>query len=197
MTGTDHSSRPTGSPASSPSTTRSESVATGLVISTSPAALSEVPRGSTVRIVVSNGPSGPGSPTATVVAPTVTTPQPRNDGIGAMMLGLDEFARVLVTLPTPLLMPLDGERYGYVPTVVYSCGAPLHGGTDPGGQLNLDQFPEGIGQDLSQVRRQRRIRGGQRRRARVQGRIRCGHRASSFPVAWTFLRIARWIPPTR
>ena len=53
----------------------------------------------------------------------------RTYSIGAMLLDLDEPAKVLATLPTPLLTPLEDERDGYVPNVVYSCGALLHGDT--------------------------------------------------------------------
>jgi predicted GH43/DUF377 family glycosyl hydrolase len=51
----------------------------------------------------------------------------RTYSIGAMLLDLDEPAKVLATLPTPLLTPHEDERDGYVPNVVYSCGALLHG----------------------------------------------------------------------
>ncbi len=53
----------------------------------------------------------------------------RTYSIGAMLLGLDEPTKVLAALPTPLLTPLEDERDGYVPNVVYSCGALLHGDT--------------------------------------------------------------------
>jgi predicted GH43/DUF377 family glycosyl hydrolase len=33
---------------------------------------------------------------------------------------------VLVQLAEPLLSPTDAEREGYVPNVVYSCGALVH-----------------------------------------------------------------------
>jgi predicted GH43/DUF377 family glycosyl hydrolase len=46
--------------------------------------------------------------------------------IGAMLLDLDEPTRVLGSLQEPLLRPRDEEREGYVPNVVYSCGAMLH-----------------------------------------------------------------------
>ncbi len=53
----------------------------------------------------------------------------RQYSIGALLLDLDDPTVVLGRLPEPLLQPLDGEREGYVPNVVYSCGAVLHDGT--------------------------------------------------------------------
>jgi predicted GH43/DUF377 family glycosyl hydrolase len=47
--------------------------------------------------------------------------------IGAVLLDLDDPARVLGQLSAPLMDPNDSERNGYVPNVVYSCGALLHG----------------------------------------------------------------------
>jgi len=47
--------------------------------------------------------------------------------IGAILLDLDDPARVLGQLSDPLMVPDDSERNGYVPNVVYSCGALLHG----------------------------------------------------------------------
>ena len=43
--------------------------------------------------------------------------------IGAMLLDLRDPTRVIGTLDTPLLSPLQSERDGYVPNVVYSCGS--------------------------------------------------------------------------
>jgi predicted GH43/DUF377 family glycosyl hydrolase len=43
--------------------------------------------------------------------------------IGALLLDLDDPARVIGALQEPLLAPADDERDGYVPNVVYSCGA--------------------------------------------------------------------------
>jgi predicted GH43/DUF377 family glycosyl hydrolase len=48
--------------------------------------------------------------------------------IGAVLLDLDDPTRMIGRLRKPLLSPLDGEREGYVPNVVYSCGSLLHGG---------------------------------------------------------------------
>jgi predicted GH43/DUF377 family glycosyl hydrolase len=50
----------------------------------------------------------------------------RTYAIGAMLLDLDDPRRVLGRLARPLLEPGAGERDGYVPNVVYSCGAFLH-----------------------------------------------------------------------
>jgi len=47
--------------------------------------------------------------------------------IGALLLDLDDPSRVIGDLSEPLLTPNAGERDGYVPNVVYSCGAMLHG----------------------------------------------------------------------
>jgi predicted GH43/DUF377 family glycosyl hydrolase len=48
--------------------------------------------------------------------------------MGAMLLDLDRPDRVVADLPEPILEAGDDERDGYVPNVVYSCGAMLHGG---------------------------------------------------------------------
>ncbi len=48
--------------------------------------------------------------------------------IGAFMLALDDPARVIGRLPRPLVTPDENEREGYVPNVVYSCGAVVHQG---------------------------------------------------------------------
>ena len=53
----------------------------------------------------------------------------RRYGIGAMLLDLDDPTVVRGRLSRPLLTPDDEERSGYVPNVVYSCGAMLHGRT--------------------------------------------------------------------
>ncbi len=47
--------------------------------------------------------------------------------IGALLLDLDDPQRVLGELREPLLEPDSTEREGYVPNVVYSCGAMAHG----------------------------------------------------------------------
>ncbi len=48
--------------------------------------------------------------------------------IGAILLDLRDPTRVIGRLREPLLAPEGGEREGYVPNVVYSCGSLLHGG---------------------------------------------------------------------
>jgi predicted GH43/DUF377 family glycosyl hydrolase len=47
--------------------------------------------------------------------------------IGAFLLDLEDPSRVIGRLREPLLQPNADEREGYVPNVVYSCGALLHG----------------------------------------------------------------------
>ncbi|MGB9303723.1 MAG: glycoside hydrolase family 130 protein [Mycobacterium sp.] len=49
--------------------------------------------------------------------------------IGAILLDLDDPTRILGQLRQPLLSPASDERDGYVPNVVYSCGALVHAGT--------------------------------------------------------------------
>jgi predicted GH43/DUF377 family glycosyl hydrolase len=48
--------------------------------------------------------------------------------LGALLLDIDDPSRVIGHLEEPLLSPSDDERDGYVPNVVYSCGALLHAG---------------------------------------------------------------------
>ncbi|MFW5750890.1 MAG: glycoside hydrolase family 130 protein, partial [Planctomycetota bacterium] len=48
--------------------------------------------------------------------------------LGAALLDRDEPERVIGRLRQPLLEPLEDEREGYVPNVVYSCGALAHNG---------------------------------------------------------------------
>ena len=52
----------------------------------------------------------------------------RNYCIGAALLDREDPRRVIGRLRQPLLEPLDHERDGYVPNVVYSCGSLLHNG---------------------------------------------------------------------
>jgi predicted GH43/DUF377 family glycosyl hydrolase len=47
--------------------------------------------------------------------------------IGAVLLDIHDPTRVIGSLREPLLKPAGNEREGYVPNVVYSCGAILHG----------------------------------------------------------------------
>ena len=49
--------------------------------------------------------------------------------IGAILLDLDEPTRILGQLAQPLLSPATDEQDGYVPNVVYSCGALVHADT--------------------------------------------------------------------
>jgi predicted GH43/DUF377 family glycosyl hydrolase len=51
----------------------------------------------------------------------------REYAIGALLLDLDDPTRVLGALREPLLSPAADERDGYVPNVLYSCGALRHG----------------------------------------------------------------------
>jgi predicted GH43/DUF377 family glycosyl hydrolase len=46
--------------------------------------------------------------------------------IGAMLLDLEKPSKVIARLDEPLLAPHEKEREGYVPNVVYSCGAIIH-----------------------------------------------------------------------
>jgi predicted GH43/DUF377 family glycosyl hydrolase len=48
--------------------------------------------------------------------------------IGAFLLDLEEPSKVIGRLREPMMTPEPSEREGYVPNVVYSCGALLHQG---------------------------------------------------------------------
>ena len=48
--------------------------------------------------------------------------------IGAMLLDLEHPEQILARLEEPLLTPREEEREGYVPNVVYTCGALIHNG---------------------------------------------------------------------
>jgi predicted GH43/DUF377 family glycosyl hydrolase len=48
--------------------------------------------------------------------------------IGAFLLDRDDPSKVIGRLREPLLKPNQNERAGYVPNVVYTCGALLHNG---------------------------------------------------------------------
>jgi predicted GH43/DUF377 family glycosyl hydrolase len=52
----------------------------------------------------------------------------RKYSIGAFLLDRDDPTKVIARLRSPLLTPNNGEREGYVPNVVYSCGAIVHNG---------------------------------------------------------------------
>jgi len=46
--------------------------------------------------------------------------------IGALLLDLENPAKIIARLNEPLLVPHEEEREGYVPNVVYTCGALIH-----------------------------------------------------------------------
>jgi predicted GH43/DUF377 family glycosyl hydrolase len=46
--------------------------------------------------------------------------------IGAYLLDLQDPARIIGRLAEPLLSPTEKEREGYVPNVLYTCGAIIH-----------------------------------------------------------------------
>lgn len=48
--------------------------------------------------------------------------------IGAILLDIDNPEKVIGSMKEPLLIPTKDEREGYVPNVVYSCGAIVHNG---------------------------------------------------------------------
>jgi predicted GH43/DUF377 family glycosyl hydrolase len=52
----------------------------------------------------------------------------RQYSIGAFLLDREDPAKVIGRLREPLLKPNQNEREGYVPNVVYSCGALVYGG---------------------------------------------------------------------
>lgn len=52
----------------------------------------------------------------------------RKYSISAMLLDKRDPSRVLARSRTPLISPSDAEREGYVPNVVYTCGALIHAG---------------------------------------------------------------------
>jgi predicted GH43/DUF377 family glycosyl hydrolase len=51
----------------------------------------------------------------------------RTYSLGALLLDIDEPQRVLARSDGPIISPSDDRRDGYVPNVVYSCGAFAHG----------------------------------------------------------------------
>ena len=53
----------------------------------------------------------------------------REYGIGVILLDREEPERLIGALAEPLLVADETERTGYVPNVVYSCGAMLHDGS--------------------------------------------------------------------
>ncbi len=50
----------------------------------------------------------------------------RRYSMGAMLLDLENPSKVISKLKTPLIEPIEDERDGYVPNVVYSCGSMVH-----------------------------------------------------------------------
>jgi len=52
----------------------------------------------------------------------------RQYSIGAFLLDRDDPTKVIGRLREPLLKPNQNEREGYVPNVVYTCGALVHSG---------------------------------------------------------------------
>jgi predicted GH43/DUF377 family glycosyl hydrolase len=52
----------------------------------------------------------------------------RQYSIGAFLLDKENPVKVIGRLREPLLRPTEDERHGYVPNVVYTCGALVHGG---------------------------------------------------------------------
>ncbi len=53
----------------------------------------------------------------------------RRYSIGAILLDLNDPTKVIARLPEPFIRPNEHERNGYVPNVVYTCGALLIGDT--------------------------------------------------------------------
>lgn len=51
----------------------------------------------------------------------------RKYSVGAFLLDIDDPSRVIGRLNQPLIEPQESERDGYVPNVVYTCGAMIHG----------------------------------------------------------------------
>jgi predicted GH43/DUF377 family glycosyl hydrolase len=54
--------------------------------------------------------------------------QMREYVLGVSLFDLDDPSREIGRLSTPLLMPNEAEREGYVPNVIYTCGAIAHNG---------------------------------------------------------------------
>ena len=47
----------------------------------------------------------------------------RRYAVGCALLDLDDPSKVLARTAKPILTATDGDRFGYVPNVVYTCGA--------------------------------------------------------------------------
>ena len=50
----------------------------------------------------------------------------RRYALGALLLDRDDAGRIIAHLPDPLMVAEEDEREGYVPNVLYSCGAMVH-----------------------------------------------------------------------
>ena len=50
----------------------------------------------------------------------------REYALGAMLLDLDNPSKVISMLKEPFMRPLENEREGYLPNVLYSCGWMQH-----------------------------------------------------------------------
>ena len=50
----------------------------------------------------------------------------RKYSLSAILLDLNDPSRIIGRLKSPLIEPLENEREGYVPNVVYSCGSIVH-----------------------------------------------------------------------
>ena len=48
--------------------------------------------------------------------------------LGACLLDLENPRKIIGRLKEPMLLPVEGERSGYVPNVVYTCGTYVHNG---------------------------------------------------------------------
>jgi predicted GH43/DUF377 family glycosyl hydrolase len=69
----------------------------------------------------------------------------RRYAIRAVLLDINNPGRVIGRLPEPLLEPIPEERDGYVPNVVYSCGALVHADFHDGARI----WSSSAGQDTS------------------------------------------------
>jgi predicted GH43/DUF377 family glycosyl hydrolase len=52
----------------------------------------------------------------------------RQYSIGAILLDRTDPSKVIGRLAEPLIVPTEGDRDGYVPNVVYTCGSLIHNG---------------------------------------------------------------------
>ena len=72
------------------------------------------------------GISGSTSDRVVVVTPNPRSFPVRKYSIGAALLDKNDPSKVLARSREPLLRPQASEREGYVPNVVYTCGAMRH-----------------------------------------------------------------------